>query len=61
MDLGFQAKGGQSIRKKNPNRYPYSTNKLYINQDQYTKSLFLNRLDAIIYQQRQKTQDNIVS
>jgi len=35
------------MKKKNPNRYPYSTNKLYINQDQYTKSLFLNTLNAI--------------
>ena len=49
------------MKKKNPNRYPYSTNKLYINQDQYTKSLFLNTLDAIIFQQRQKIQNNIVS
>ena len=37
--------GGRSIRrKKNQNSYPYSTNKLYINQDQYIKSLFLNTL-----------------
>ena len=55
--------GPKYKKKKNLNRYSYSTitNKLYINQDQYTKSLFLNTLDAIIYQQRQKIQNNIVS
>ena len=29
MDLGFQAREGRSIRRrKNPDKYPYSTNKL---------------------------------
>ena len=43
MDLGFQARGPKYKGKKKKKRYSYSIKK-NINQDKYTKSLFLNAL-----------------
>ena len=45
LDLGFQVRGW-SIRKKKPNRHPYSINKLSTkkNTKKKKKSLFLNTL-----------------
>ena len=59
-DPGFQVGGPEISKKKISNMQPYGINKLSTKTNTQ-KSLFLNILRYIIYQQKQKIRNTIIS